>query len=546
MIKHLFIRNFVLIDELNLEFSEGFSAFVGETGAGKSIVIDAISLLRGDHASNSLIAKGAEKAIVEGTFDLSRNRHALSVLEEAGFETEGEVTFTRELLSSGKSTARIDHRIVTLALLKEVLQDEIDIHGQRDSAYLLNANTHIRLLDEFLQDSELLSAVSHKYGVWKQLCNERDEALKNTYSENDLEYFQYEVSEIEAADLKPGEDEELERKEQEFKAVKGSFEKLGNAVSLYEDSISQPLYELNRLISSVEDTPLLNEARQEITDSYYALSDAAQQIQKVLDSMSFSEEEINEMEERLYLIQKMKRKYGRTIEDIYEKKAELERQIEMIANRNEYLAQMDKKISAAFEAYRKDAALLSIRRREGYAAMDTAVMKNLKDLVLPNARFRTSISDCSPTENGIDKVEFLISMNRGEDLKPLNKTASGGEISRLMLGLKEVFSRLQGIETVIFDEIDTGVSGPVAEAIGHKMREISEDAQVFSVTHLAPVAACCRSFYLVSKSEKDGRTHTYVNKLDHDAMIDQLALIASGQITGNSRAAAEELYKRNQ
>ncbi len=546
MIRHLYIRNFVLIDELNLEFSDGFSAFVGETGAGKSILIDAISLLRGDHASNSLIAKGAEKAIVEATFDLSGNRHALTVLEEAGFENEGEVTFTREISANGKSTARIDHRIVTLSLLKEVLEDEIDIHGQRDSAYLLNANTHIRLLDEYLQNYELLSSVRQKYRSWKQLCEERDEALRTTYSENDLEYFQYEVNEIDNADLKIGEDEELEKKEQDFKAIKGSFEKLNNAVLLYEENISNPLYELNRIISSAEAGELLDEARQEINDSYYALSDASQQIKKVLDSMSFSEEEVNEMEERLYLIQKLKRKYGHTIEEIFEKKAELERQIEMIANRNEYLEQIEKKINRAFAAYEKDARKLSEIRRHGYPAMDQAVMKNLRDLVLPNARFFTSVTDSTPNENGIDKVEFLISMNRGEDLKPLNKTASGGEISRLMLGLKEVFSRLQGIETVIFDEIDTGVSGPVAEAIGHKMREISRDTQVFSVTHLAPVAACCQSFYLVSKSEKNGRTHTYVNKLNYDEMIDQLALIASGQITENSRAAARELYKRNQ
>lgn len=547
MIRHLYIRNFVLIDELNLDFDDGFSAFIGETGAGKSILIDAISLLKADRASASLVSKGAEKAIVEGTFDLSRDSHACEVLADAGFEVEqDEVTFTREITSGGKSTVRIDHRIATLSILKEVLQNEIDIHGQRDSQYLLNVSSHIHLLDHYLNDSSLLKQVADSFSVYDRLVKERDAALTETYNENDLEYFNFEISEIEEAKLSEGEEEELLAKEKQYKAVKASFDKLNGILDLFDNSVSEPLYELNRSVQGLEDSDVLTVAKTEISDSYYNLNDAMDTLRKSLEDMDLSEDDVNEMEERLFTIQKMKRKYGRTIPDILEKKKELEEQVERISHRKEYLEKMETKIHDAYAVYEKAAIQLSKLRKKGAPSLDSLVAANLKDLVLPNARFHTEIVQAKPSASGMDRVEFLISMNQGEDLKPLSRTASGGELSRLMLGLKQIFSKLQGIQTVIFDEIDTGVSGPVANAIGKKMRAISEDCQVFSVTHLAPVAACAKHAYLVSKEESSGRTHTHVTPLKQKEFIEQLALISSGKVTEASRAAARELYRSSQ
>ncbi len=544
MIKHLYIENFILIDKLSLDFEKGFSAFIGETGAGKSILIDAISLLCADRGSASFISKGKDKAIIEGTFDLSCDKHALKVLTEAGFSTDDDVTFTRELSLNSKSVARIDHRIVSLSLLKDVLRDEIDIHGQRDNAYLLNVNEHIHLLDEYLNINELKSTVSNLYRVYKSYCDEKEKALQETYNENDLEYFEYQLKEITDANLKIGEDEELEQKEKLFHTLKNSYSKYNEIISLY-DSIDGEFYELNKKIQSIDDHTELDLIKEHINDSYYGLNDSISELKSFYSNIDISEEEINEVEERLFVIQKLKHKYGHSIQDILNKKEELEKQISMYANRTEFLKDLDRKINDSYNAFLVEAKKLSDTRKKGKEKLDKEIISHLKDLSLPNAKFFTEIKETKASTNGIDQVEFLISMNKGEDLKPLSKTASGGELSRLMLGLKVIFTKLQGIQTIIFDEIDTGVSGAVASSIGKKMAVLSNDCQVFTVTHLAPVAAYANNHYLVKKKTLDDSTITSVIKLDRKETIEQLALISSGTISDLSVHAAEELLDRS-
>jgi len=546
MIKHLYIKNFVLIDELNLDLYDGFSVFTGETGAGKSILIDAISLLGAERANISFIQKGAEKAIVEGTFDLQKDEHAVKVLKEAGFDLSDETTFTREIHENGKSVARIDHRSVTLSLMRDVLANEIDIHGQRDTAYLLNTNTHLHLLDEFLSDHSELEQVQNAFHSYDALVKERSLALNETYNENDLEYFRYEINEIEEADLKNGEDEELAEKEKNYKSIKESYEKLNAIFAMYDDSFSDSFYEMNHLVQALKLEGNVETVQTAVNDSYYGFNDAMEQLRQLLDSFDMSEDDINAMEERLFTIQKLKRKYGRTISDILAKKEELEQQVQVITHRQEYLEQMNQKVNAAKAVYDQKAGVLSALRKKRAHELDEAIALNLQELMLPNARFHTEIQEGNASLNGSDKVEFLISMNKGEELKSLSKTASGGELSRLMLGLKVIFTKLQGIHTVIFDEIDTGVSGPVATAIGRKMHSLSKNCQVFSVTHLAQVAASAQHHYLVSKSDQDGNTHTTVTLLNEKEKIKQLALIANGSITPAALKAAEELYRRNQ
>ena len=545
MIKNLYIQNFILIDQLNLEFHSGFSAFTGETGAGKSILIDAISMLGAERASTSFVMQNKERAIIEGTFDLSNDIHAQSVLKEAGFDCSDEVTFTREIYATGKSTARIDHRIVSLSLMRECLRYEIDIHGQRDNAYLLNTGNHIHLLDEYLEDETELQAVKDAYTVYDTLVKEREAALNETYNENDLEFLTYQVNEIEEADLSVKEEEELLEKEKQFKAVKDSFDKLNSIFTLYDESVSADLYELNKTVQALHGSDTVERLQETVNDAYYSLSDALDELHSWADEMEMSEEDVNAMEERLFTIQKLKRKYGGSIERVLEKKEELETQIEMITHKREYLERKDAEIEAAKKVYDKKAAQLRKIRASRAGELDAAIAANLKDLMLENARFKTDIKEAQPSLYGSDRVEFLISMNPGEELKPLSKTASGGELSRLMLGLKVIFTRLQGIQTVIFDEIDTGVSGPVATAIGQKMKELGNDAQVFSVTHLAQVAACSQYHYLVSKSSEGDRTRTNVTELNEKERIRQLALIASGEVTDTSLKAAEELFRRN-
>ena len=544
MIRNLYIRNFVLIDEVNLEFNDGFSSFTGETGAGKSIMIDAISLLAAERASASFVMKGKEKAIIEGTFDLSSDSHALSVLNEAGFETEGETVITREIFAGGKSTARIDHRTVSLSLMRDVLKYEIDIHGQRDNAYLLQTANHERLLDEFLNDHELLDEVKSTYREYDRLRKERDQALEETYNENDLEFLTYQIEEIRNAELKEGEDEELSEKEKQYRSLQASMQKLNSAIAVYDEQVSGSLYELRSILSALKDENGQS-AYETVNDAYYAVNDAMEQLKDYRDSNDMSEEDINAVEERLFLIQKLKRKYGRTINDILEKCDEMESQVEMITHRTEYLEKKNREVDKAYAKYSKKAAELSNVRHKRCHELDELIARNLKDLMLDHAAFATQITDKDPSATGVDRVEFLISMNKGEEPKPLSSTASGGELSRLMLGLKEIFTRLQGIQTVIFDEIDTGVSGPVATAIGRKMKSLSSSCQVFAVTHLAQVAACADSHYLVAKADDETHTRTSVHEMDEEEFVSQLALIASGEITGSSLAAARELLERN-
>ena len=545
MLKHLYIKNFILIDELNLDFKSGFSAFTGETGAGKSIMLDAISILCAERAGASYISKGKEKAIIEGTFDLSQNQHAIDVLAEAGLETTEDVTFTRELLSSGKSVIRIDHRIVTLSLAKDILRDEIDIHGQRDTAYLLNTANHIRLLDTFLQVDEELKQVKESYQEYARLIKEKEKALQNEFNENDLEYFQYQIQEINQANLKIGEDEELAEKERQYKQIKNSFDKYNQVFSLYEEGLADSLYDLQKLCSNLGNDEKTTAIQTSISDAYYSISDCIDELHKLVGEYDMDEEEINEMEERLFTIQKLKRKYGNSIEHILSQQEQLKQQVQMFTHRKEFIEQMDKKIEKVYNLYQKNATNLSKIRQSRAKELDDAILINLNELMLPNACFKTVFTECNPSEHGNENVEFMISMNKGEELKSLVKTASGGELSRLMLGLKVIFTKLQGIQTVIFDEIDTGVSGPVATAIGQKMKALSNSCQVFAVTHLAQVAACADTHYFVSKEDKDNKTITHVNELDENGRIDQLALISSGSITDISKKAAQELYRRN-
>ena len=545
MIRNLYIQNFVLIEKLALDFNEGFSAFTGETGAGKSILIDAFSLLCGERASSSVVSAGCEKAIIEGTFDLSNDQTAVAVLQEAGFACDGDVTFTREITKSGKSVARIDHRIAPLSLLKEVLMNQVDIHGQRDNSYLLNTSNHLHLLDAYLKDEKQCEQVKQAYDVYHGLLQEKYRLEHETFNQDDLEFYRYQVNEIESADLQIGEDEILEEKEKRFEMLKDSYEKINEIFHLYHEHVADQLYEINRLMGSLKDEAMAS-VSDTVNDCYYALDDAFTTLASIKDEMDLSEEEINQMEERLFTINRLKRKYGNTIEDILRKKDELQQMIDSFENRQEYLQRIESRIIRAKKEYESCAKTLSEIRTSQSHRLDEEIESQLKDLLLVNARFKTVFQqENEPTAHGAENCEFHISMNKGETLKPLSKTASGGELSRLMLGLKVIFTHLMGIETVIFDEIDTGVSGPVATAIGHKMKSLSSTCQVFAVTHLAQVAACGDTNYFVSKADDGTNTRSTVTMLDEEGVIRQLALIASGVISESSLNAARELYERN-
>ena len=542
MLRNLYIKNFVLISELNLEFDDNFNVFTGETGAGKSIFIDALSVLVGGRFSSGMIRKDADKTLIEGFFDADEQIRAL--LSENGLDDEA-LVITREFFRDGRSISRVNHRTVTASFIRELLEDKLDIHCQRDNQYLLNNRYHLHLLDNYCQNDVIAKEVSEKYHIYTERLKEYDDLKNNDFSDAQIEMISYQLNEITKMKLKIGEDAEIE---QQLKTI-ARKEKITNLVDntremfTADDGILTKLYEFSRQQSMFEDFGEIKNNVDSIVNAYYRISDDYDSIISYFDNDDISVEDIDSLNSRLYDLQRIKRKYNLDIAGLLELKKNLEDQLEKVANRDAVLGKLKEEYEKKLSDYLSSAAKLSGIRKEKAADLEKAVVEQLKDLNLENARFKVSFREKAPSANGTDNVEFMISMNKGQDLRPLVNVASGGEMSRLMLGLKTVFSELQGTRLIIFDEIDTGVSGYVAFNMGVKMKEISKRCQVFTVTHLASVASLADNHYHIEKTQSDTTT-TDVIRLDKESRIKELAILSSSAVTETSLAAAEELYEK--
>lgn len=549
MLAQMYVKDFVLIDNVNLSFCDGMSAFTGETGAGKSLLIDAIGILRGDRINASMVKQGKEKAIIEGVFTIEKEHPSRRILEEAGYEIEDDtVIIQREFTKDGKSTSRLNHRTTTVSLIKSVLASLIDIHSQHDSQYLLNNKYHLSLLDNYCDQSGLQKEVKALYQEYHQISEELAQALQNDYNEDDLEFLTFQLNEIDQAELKDGELEELEDEQKKIMA----FEKISTALHqsvelLNGDQGANPaIYEACRLLENLDEDDALVAAHDKLLELYYALDEQYQELYSYMEGMEYDEERANELSERIFLIHKILRKYGGDVVSVLEKREELDRKIDSILHRSDYLKKQEARKQEAYDAFYEKAKQLHEIRVSKAKELEQSIVIQLRDLHLEHAQFEVQFTTIEGNSHGIDQVEFLICMNKGEKLRPLQTTASGGELSRLMLGLKTIFTKLQGIETVIFDEIDTGVSGSVAFAIGRKMKQLSKDTQVFCVTHLAQVAACAKHQYLVEKQTMEESTTSSITELDEQKRIEQLALIASDSLSEHALSAAHELYEKAQ
>lgn len=549
MLKEMYVKNFILMDEVRLDFHEHMSAFTGETGAGKSLLMDAIGVLKGDRANASMIKQGNDKAFIEGVFQVHEQHPAAHLLQEAGYELEeGIVIANREISRDGKGTARINQRMVSVSFLREVISSLVDIHSQHDTQYLLNAKYHLQLLDSFCDCTQLRQEVASAYHTYHHIEEELQAALHQDYNEDDLEFLTFQMNEIDDADIKEG---ELDTLEEELKRLQ-AFEKISvhvhNALAMLDadGKGTAVIYEAYRELSTIHEDAFFEGVADKLQEIYYLLEDQEAAIKDHMEHFDYDEEHFHELQDRIFLIHKILRKYGPTIEDVKKRRNDFEQKIDSILHRADFVAKQEAVLKQARAAYDKVAKELHESRVKKAVQLEELILQQLKDLQLPNARFHVEIEPFEGNASGMDKVSFLISMNPGEALKPLNTTASGGELSRFMLGLKTVFTSLQGIETIIFDEIDTGVSGLAAFGIGRKMQEIAQHVQVFCVTHLSSVAACADQHYMVEKQQDANTTTTSIRALTYEERIKELAMISNNSISSSAIEAAEELFRKAQ
>ncbi len=545
MLSSLKIENYVLIDSLSLDFKSGFSAFTGETGAGKSILIDAIGIICGDRFTTDLIRHHQNKAFIEAVFETKDSR-ILENLADNGIELdEDPLIISRELNQEGRGIARINGKSVTVSLLRTIGEYLVDIHSQHDTQYLLNTKHHLSLLDAFHSD-DLLNVVKDAYKAYKKVSDDLADKQNNELNPDDLEFLQFQVKEIEDAQLEIGEDEVLEEKQKAMMAFEKNNTHLTAAINALDegDNVSVRLHEALRHLNALENIEQSTQISDQLNNFYHEYNEMFSNIESMQDEIYFDEYEINQIQERLFLMTKLKKKFGHTIEDILQTQTDLLARIELIENRFDVIERLEAEKKRLYEIFYNKALELSRHRKNRAIELESAVLSHIHDLYLDKAQFKIQFTEFEGNNTGIDQVEFMISMNPGEALKPLIKVASGGELSRLMLGLKVVFNHLQAIETVIFDEIDAGVSGRVATSIGQKMHQMSEFAQVFSVTHLAQVAAFGDEHYVVSKQQDEMTTQSNITQLDRNQRIKELSNILSGTQSEHSLNAANELLSR--
>ena len=554
MLFALHIRNIALIDDLEIEFGKGLNVLTGETGAGKSILIGSINLLLGDRANRELMRQDADRAEVSGIFyienDVQRN-----ALAELGIEPEEDssVTISRVLLRDGKNICKIAGRTATLSELKETGHLLVNIHGQHDSQRLLSPTTHIHFLDSFLKEEgkTALSEYQSAYKNWKVL-SAQSEAFDMDEAEKlrKIDMLTYESEEIRAAALRPGEEDELKAQRDVINNKKRLEESIATALSSLCDAQDGPDARQNLSVAAenLTDAASYDNSLTELSEKAQMLTEEADQLSRELrnyfDRLTEDDTPIDEIESRLDVIYRLKRKYGTTVEAVIAHGEAAEAELAKLQNAEAAKDALLKELAAAEKKANALASALSSLRKNATDTIQKSISSILHFLNMPDAEFLVSFTEIPLGAYGCEQVSFYIKTNAGEDFRPLNKIVSGGELSRIMLAIQSVLTDGDVAQTLIFDEIDTGVSGAAAQKIGRKLRDLSASKQVLCVTHLAQIAAMATSHFLIEKSTTNGKTRTQVMPLDYENRISELARIISGDaVTETTRKQAEELIQ---
>ena len=532
MLKSLFISSFVIIDQTTVDFDEGMTALTGETGAGKSIIINALEQLCGARASSSLVRKGSKKAVIEGVFDM--NDSIQKILDELNIDGDDDLIITKEILDNGRSTIKINYRTVTNSALKQVAPYLLDIHSQYQTQEIFNVKNHLKILQSFMnhQDDSLLSEYHKHYFEYKKISQKIKKLEQEDLSDERIEYYQKQYDELKDFEYT---DEIIDQLEEELRMMK-NYESMHKYMTDFNEAMSDKQGALNQIndalsaIGHMNDTESFSALYDEFYNQYYSMQDIVDRIGTAFDSIDFDEYRFNELQEELFTIHRLQRKYGYSVDDIYQAQTELKEKLDAALNREDVLADLNKQKDQAYhEAYQIASKLTSLREEQGLIFVDT-LEKELKDLYLPDAKLKVDIKECSLSDTGKDDITFMVSMNKGQAFTPLNETASGGEISRLMLAIKTITMNQNQMNTLVFDEIDTGVSGKVADAIGLKMHSISLNNQVLCITHLPQVAIHADHHYAIKKSSHDEETYSTLAVLSEDERIEEIAKMLSGDV----------------
>ncbi len=547
MLSLLHIENIAVIECADISFDQGFNVLTGETGAGKSIVIDAISAILGERAYRDMIRTGTNKASVRAIFT---DVPELSWFAENGVEYDPETVIQREVHLDGKNVCRVNGSLVSVSILRKLGMQLINIHGQHDSATLFDEDNHLSFLDAFGDNENLRAQYSEKYEAVAKLRREID---KMTMDEGEklrrMETLRYQIAEIEKAELEPGEDEALE----ERRKILQNAEKLSNGMDtavecLYGgDSdgaaglLAQAEYALARLAKFSDHFSAMHER---VSDLMYQVQDVAEEVRDARDDLSYCAEELDQIESRLDVIHKLRRKYGVTCEDILAYLDKAKKELDDIEFADDHLERLKKKLKKAEKEAWDAAKALRKNRQETAESMSARILTELAQLDMPRVQFACQFTETDLTANGADSVAFYMSANAGEALKPMSKVASGGELARIMLAMKNVLAEKDQVNTLIFDEVDTGVSGRAAKKVAEKLRSVAAHKQVLCVTHLPQLAALANTHLLIAKSERDGRTYTTVTPLDIEGRKKELARIIGGtNITETTLKSAEEMLR---
>lgn len=549
------IKNFAIIESLSLTFQEGMTVLTGETGAGKSIIIDALGLLVGGRGSTDFIRHGEERLELQGLFALAEDNLACrNALLENGIDASDDmVVLERSLFRSGKNSCRINGKLVTTVLLRQIGSKLIDIHSQHEHQELMNEEFHLSLLDRFAADKikPALTKYQTNFKEYQTILREWQNWTKNERElAQRLDMLRFQQQEIENANLQAGEEDRL----LEQKNVLANFEKLNeNLQGAYTaiqgepgglEFIGEAMRQMEAAASIHTDYKAVSEA---ISSSYYMLEDSMSQIRQSLDQLEFQPEELNQIESRLNDLNQLKRKYGKTIEDIIQYEKEISTEMEKLTDSESHVGHLETKMATLKTELTKQASTLTDIRKKAAATLEKQIKQELNQLYMEKAIFSVHFeSDKTElTESGQDSVVFYMSTNPGEPLKPLAKIASGGELSRMMLALRTIFSRHQGITSIIFDEVDTGVSGRVGQAIAEKIYAVSVGSQVLCISHLPQVAAMANHHYYITKKVQNKRTTTSVTILKGEQKVEEISrMIAGIEVTELTKQHAKEMIQQ--